>query len=1351
MCLSTKRWIPVALTLALTEIGPKRVKSPFEVYSAWTVLLSGENCLPELGPLQVLEDFAAKIASYTERQRMPHQKTENSFLSRRALLKSLGLAPWLLRPSPLSASLLPLGVSETVSGSFPEFSLSDVRLKPQYPARSPLEDVLRRVPPGSDEYVTEKYALEIGAVLKQWGAALKESPIKLSILSEFLVAAFTASALIPTEETVLRDGYGIKVVRRRFSANQTIAGREGFLGELKAWLGQITHVETAEFEITRLIEIADVPKTVRADVRYGIVAARSDHRREERVGVWQTEWLRDDANVWRATSWQASEETLSIADQPMFLDVTEHALGATGSYKSQMLHGSDYWRTVLDGACGIDVYGNNGAAVGDYDNDGFDDLYICQPAGLPNRLYRNLGDGTFEDVTERAGVGVLDGTACALFADFQNRGFQDLLVVCGSGPLLFVNQGDGRFALKRDAFRFAHPPEGTFTHAALADYDRDGRLDIYFCVYSYYLGLDQYHYPVPYFDARNGPENFLLHNEGDGTFVDTTEAAGLKAENDRYSFACAWGEAGTTGFPDLYIVNDFGRSNLYHNNGNGTFTAVSSESHVEDAGAGMSACWSDINNDGKQDLYAANMWSAAGQRVAAQKQFHEQSSEAVRELYIQHALGNSLYRNLGNGQFQNIGKQAGANMGRWAWSSDFWDFDHDGYPDLYIANGYVSAPDSNDLSSFFWRQVVAKSPDDATPNLAYEHGWQALNELIRSDHSWAGYERNVLLANNRNGTFSEVSGALGMDFPEDSRTFVLADLDHDGRLEVILKNRNAPQVRILHNAMEDLGHSIVFRLKGKKSNRDAIGTAITVETGSLRQIKYLQAGSGFLAQHSKEVFFGLGKSKDPVKATIRWPSGLSQEFDRIPLNHRIECEEGSPSFAATAFAVPALAYSRAGSQPKSELLPTNVETWLIEPLKAPEFSLPDLAGAKRDLSQLQGRFVLLHFWAISSPSSRDQLKLFQQHKSSLAGKQLEILAINLDEPDNESEAKSFATQAGLSFPVVFATSEVAGIYNIIYRFLFDRRRDLAIPTSFLLDKEGMIVKVYQGAVAADLLLEDIHSIPTTAASRVQKALPFRGDLHKGEFLRNDFTYGVAMFQHGYLEQAAASFQQVIEARPDDPEGYYNLGTLSLRRNDFPQARQYLEQALKLRPNYPEAWNNLGMMAAQQGRPDEAIQNFHQCLQLRPGYAIALLNLGNVYRRQRSFDKAKECLDHALAIQPDDPEINYSLGMFYAQQGQLQRASEYLQKAVDLRPDYPEALNNLGVLCVREQDYIKAEQVFKTCIRVVPSFDQSYLNLARLYALQNDNKKAKEVLQDLLRLQPQNSGAKQALDLLNSVS
>jgi len=1249
----------------------------------------------------------------------------------------MGLAPLLFRPAPLYGSQFLFGLAEALPGESHSFPLSDVRLTPHYPARSPLEDVLRLVAPGSDEYLSEKYAYEIGAILELWSRALKASASDLSAVSDSLDPAIQACSLVPEKESTLHSGNGIECRRRQFDHN-LVAGRERFIEQLRRWLGPVAQVQTAEFAITGIEESAGVPLAVRLDIRYDLVATRNSGQREERVGSWHTEWWRDELGGWKAHRWEAREETVAVADGPAFIDVTRQALGHEASYSSQMLRGSDYWRTVLDGACGIDVYGNNGVAVGDFDDDGFDDLYVCQPSGLPNRLYRNRGDGTLEDVTEKAGVGVLDNTACALFADFANKGRQDLLVVCGSGPLLFLNQGNGTFSLKRNAFKFEQPPQGTFTHAALADYDGDGRLDVYFCLYSYYLGLDQYHYPVPYFDARNGPPNFLLHNEGDGTFVDRTKAAGLDADNDRYSFACSWGHATANGLPDLYVVNDFGRANLYRNNGDGTFSVASGEARVEDVGAGMSASWCDFNNDGKQDIYAANMWSAAGQRVSSQTRFQEQAAPEIRALYRRHAGGNSLYRNQGDGKFQNVSREAAVEMGRWSWCSDFWDFDHDGYPDLYVANGYISAPQQSDLASFFWRQVVAKSPADATPSLAYEHGWNALNELIRSDVSWSGYERNVMFANNRDGTFTEISGAVGLDFPEDSRSFALADLDHDGRLEVVLKNRNAPQLRILHNAMKELGSSIAFRLKGTKSNRDAIGAAITVEVGNLRQTKYLQAGSGFLAQHSKLVFFGVGKLEgQTIKATVRWPSGLSQKFENVPVDHEVEMVEGSAEIVAKPFAAPSRAWAQAEPPQTLEPLPTQVETWLIEPLKAPEFSLPDLSGNMRSLASLRGNFVLLHFWTAAAAG---QMKLLAQQKSAL-----KVLALNIDDPSDLQKARLLAAES--SFPVLFATQEVAGIYNVIYRYLFDRRRDLAIPTSFLLDNEGMIVKVYQGPIDANALSRDVTSAPTTADERMRKALPWSGVLYQDAFLRNDFTYGVAMFQHGYLDQAAESFQQVIAAKPNDPEGYYNLGTLNLRRNDFQQARYYLQQTLKLRPNYPEAWNNLGMIAAQEGHAEEAVQNFQQSLLLRPGYATALENLGNVYRRQKAYAQAQEFLDKALALQPGDPEINYSLGMLYAQQGQMQAASQYLQRAVDLRPDYPEALNNLGVLFVRGQDYVRAEEQFETCIRVAPNFDQSYLNLGRLYAVRGDREQARRVLQELLHLQPQNQAARQALAIL----
>ncbi len=639
----------------------------------------------------------------------------------------------------------------------------------------------------------------------------------------------------------------------------------------------------------------------------------------------------------------------------------------------------------------------------------------------------------------------------------------------------------------------------------------------------------------------------------------------------------------------------------------------------------MSCCWADYDNDGRQDIYVPSMWEAAGQRVSQQKQFHPDAPQRIRELYQRHARGNALYRNQGDGTFANAGHEAKVEMGRWSWSSDFWDFDHDGYPDLYVANGYLSEPEPNDLASFFWRQVVAKSSDDATPSLAYEHGWNAINELVRSDNTWHGFARNVLFLNNHDGTFTEASGAVGMDFLEDSRAFALADIDHDGRLEVVLKNRNAPQLRILHNTMKDIGHSISFRLRGHKSNRDGIGTAITVEAGPLRQTKYLQAGSGFLSQHSKELFFGLGEHEGAIKVTVRWPSGITQTFDQLPLNHRIEIAEGSESVSATPYSPSSLATPPPPATPVAVEWPTEVETWLIQPLKAPEFSLPDLTGNSRTLTSFRDDPALLTFWSTAAEASLQQLKDLDQHSASITSSRLHILAINVDEAGTASAARAYAAGQHFSFPVLFATQDVAGIYSLIYRHLYDRRRDLPIPISFLLDKDGMIVKVYQGQAIPERVMADATSIPGNATARMLKALPFPGLLVQEAFQRNDFTYGVAMYQHGYFDQAAESFQQVIAAKPGNADAYYNLGTLNLRRNNFDQARQYLEQTLKLRPDYPEAWNNLGMMAAQQGRPDEAIQNFQQSLALRPNYAIAYLNLGNVYRRQHDFDKAQDSL------------------------------------------------------------------------------------------------------------------------------
>ncbi len=216
--------------------------------------------------------------------------------------------------------------------------------------------------------------------------------------------------------------------------------------------------------------------------------------------------------VWQLPAFTPLEHDSVASPKPFFRDVTSHVFGSVESFRNQLLPGNPYWRARLDSAAGIDVFGNQGIAVGDIDNDGIDEIYVCQPGGLPNRLYKVAPDGVATDITERAGLGILDETTSALFVDFRNSGHQDLVVLRGSGPLLFINRGDGVFVERPDAFRFKTTPQGSFTGMAAADYNRDGHVDLYLCCYVYFQSEDQYQYPAPYQDAKNGPPNFLFRN-----------------------------------------------------------------------------------------------------------------------------------------------------------------------------------------------------------------------------------------------------------------------------------------------------------------------------------------------------------------------------------------------------------------------------------------------------------------------------------------------------------------------------------------------------------------------------------------------------------------------------------------------------------------------------------------------------------------------------------------------------------------------------------------------------------------------------------------------------------------------
>jgi tetratricopeptide (TPR) repeat protein len=1225
----------------------------------------------------------------------------------------------------------------------------ELQLHPEYRAKRGIEAILRKVPAGFDDFVTEKYQDQIEVVFREWASQLLGSPEQTNAIDNVMSGSFLGGSWKPSQERTVHETTAIRAWKVQYPQEMTL-GAEAFLAELHSWLATFSKLITVEFQIVSIRVEPTSPAvpahaiSLATTVRFELVGAGAGFHREQRIGHWELRWERLPSGELGLQKWWTRDEERSRASVPAFQDITSHAFGGNPSYGAQLIPGTDYWRTVLDGASGIDIYGHNGVSVADVDDDGLDDVYVCQPAGLPNRLFRNRGDGTFEDITDSAGVGVLENSACALFADIDNDGRQDLIVVRASGPLLFLNQGSGKFQLKHEAFQFANAPQGTFTGAAIADYDRDGWLDIYFCLYSYYQGADQYRYPMPYSDAENGPPNFMMRNNRDGTFRDVTKQSGLDQNNTRFSFCCTWGDYNGDHWPDLYVVNDFGRKNLYRNNGDGTFTDVAKEAGVEDVGAGMSGAWVDFDNDGREDIYVANMWTAAGIRVSEQDIFQKDGGSEARALYQKHAMGNCLFQNKGD-HFEDAGMRSGTTMGRWAWSSDAWDFNHDGFPDIYVANGMISGTTREDLNSFFWRQVVANSPNESRPSHEYEQAWNAINDLIRSDRTWSGFERNVLYLNNHDGTFSDVSGIVGLDFLEDSRTFALGDFDLDGRLEVVLKNRNSPQLRYLKNVLPDLPPAISFRLTGKKSNRDAVGAKITVETKSCRQTRTIRCGSGFLAQHTKELFFGLGDSKEAVRATIEWPSGITQKLEDLPRNHRIWVEEGLPPTRIEPYAEPISLPPNGAALAAAEDLPRLVETWLLVPVLAPDFSLPDLAGRVERLSSRRGKPLLLHFCSASLADSQENLKEFDRSYGGWVRRGFQLLTINVDTTDAQ------VPQSHYSFPVVKASPDVIAVYNLLFRQLFDRHRDMSVPLSLLIEPAGNIVKIYQGRVSNDKVEADFQSIPKNDAERLARALPFAGLRETYDFERNYLSFGFVFYERGYFEQAEEFFGQALKDDPSSAEALYGLGSAYLQRQKTNEARDCFQRALKLHATYPgtlpNCWNNLGILAAREGDFDQAIQYFQRALQIDPEHSIALQNLGSAYRQKKDWPQAKTALERALALDPDDPEANYSLGMVYAQQNDTERAYEYLQKAIALRAAYPEALNNLGILYLHTRRPAEAIQSFEQSIRVAPDYDQAYLNLSRVYAIEGDREKAKAVLRDLLKQHPDHAQAKEDLKQL----
>ncbi|MGH9873444.1 MAG: CRTAC1 family protein [Pyrinomonadaceae bacterium] len=493
---------------------------------------------------------------------------------------------------------------------------------------------------------------------------------------------------------------------------------------------------------------------------------------------------------------------------------------------------------------------SGGLALFDYDNDGYLDIYLVNSLTVDmvkskqktrSVLYHNNGDGTFTDVTEKAGVGDIGWGMGVTIGDYNNDGWDDIYVTCLGPNHLLKNNGNGTFKDVTQSAGVADPRWST--GAAFVDYDNDGNLDLFV---SNYVDFDVNHLPefgsgrtcqfkgVP---VQCGPRGLpgagdtLYHNRGDGTFTDVSKKAGVSDVEGYYGLGVICSDFDEDGLVDIFVANDSTPNFLYHNNGNGTFKDVgfSSGTAVNENGSeqgSMGVTLGDYDHDGKLDLFITN--------------FDDDY--------------NTLYHDDGKGSFTDVSyaaKVAAVSLPYVGWGTKFFDYDNDGWVDLLVVNGHVY------------------------PQLPTYR------------------QRNLVHHNNGDGTFNEVGAQVGTPFAEKrtGRGAAFGDIDNDGDPDVLINNLDGPP-QLLRNDGGNANNSISIKVVGVKSNRDGIGARVKIVSGDLTQVDEVFSGGSYLSQSDLKLQFGVGKRTKIDLIEVRWPSGTVDKVTEASINRILTIKEG---------------------------------------------------------------------------------------------------------------------------------------------------------------------------------------------------------------------------------------------------------------------------------------------------------------------------------------------------------------------------------------------------------------------------------------------------------------------------
>jgi len=506
--------------------------------------------------------------------------------------------------------------------------------------------------------------------------------------------------------------------------------------------------------------------------------------------------------------------------------------------------------------------GGASAAVYDYDGDGLDDIFVTDSDnGKVNHLFHNNGNMTFTDVAVQAGVAKGNDpntiVADALWLDYDNDGKEDLLVARFGTPILYHNEGHGKF---KDVSAASGLNKFGNTIAVIAfDYDNDGYVDIMLGNYFKPVNLlelkDPHVLPNDLDNAVNGGGVTLWHNNHNGTFTDVTEKAGF-SKHTGWTLDLGHGDFNNDGLQDVYLACDYGTDRIFFNNGDGTFTEKTQTAIGFDTRKGMNVDIADYDNDGWLDIYVTNI-----------------TDEYMKEC-------NMLWHNNHDGTFTDVSKETNTCETLWGWAAKFGDFDNDGWQDLFVVNGLRSGSKDNYIPVLV--NLITQPGVDFTDVRL----WPNIGEM-----SWSGYQKKKMFRNLGGQAFKEISAEAGVDNDKDGRGLAMGDFDNDGKLDFF--QSNADQLPIFyHNNTQGSGNWVQFALTGTKSNRDAIGARISITAGGLTQIQEINGGNGYAGQSMRRAHFGIGKATKIDSVEIHWPSGAKEKITNVAMNKLNKVTEG---------------------------------------------------------------------------------------------------------------------------------------------------------------------------------------------------------------------------------------------------------------------------------------------------------------------------------------------------------------------------------------------------------------------------------------------------------------------------